>query len=70
MSNEICIICGEEAMNLSLCKDAKSWKTLYEVAQIRNHQRTLSGPAGDNGFPTEPISTIENVGQNSRLKKV
>ena len=55
MSNEICIICGEEAMNLSLCKDAKSWKTLYEATQIRNHQRSLSAPVGGNGFPTQPI---------------
>ena len=55
MSNKICIICGEEAMNLSLYKDAKSWKTLYEAAQIRNHQRTLSAPVEGNGFPTQPI---------------
>ena len=56
-------------MNLSLCKDAKSWKTLYETAQIRNHQRTLSAPVGDNGFPTEPIKYHRECRSKFTLKK-
>ena len=69
MSNEICTICGEEAMNLSLCKDAKSWKTLYEAAQI-NHQITLSAPVGDDGFPTELIKYHRECRSKFTLKKV
>ena len=56
-------------MNLSLCKDAKSWKTLYEAAQIRNHQTTLSAPVGDNGFPTELIKYHRGCRSKFMLKK-
>ena len=42
-------------VDLSECKDANSWKTLYNAAVIENHQEILDIPLNESGFPQEPV---------------
>ena len=53
MSEECCIICGKHGTNLSECRDVKSWRTLCEAAEIRQHQRVLTQEVTENGLPNE-----------------
>ena len=53
MTEECCIICGEHGTNLIECKDVKSWRTLCEADEIRQHQRVLAQEVTENGLPNE-----------------
>ena len=52
MSEEYCIICGEHGTNL---RDVKSWRMLYEAAEIRQHQKALAQEVTENGLPNEIV---------------
>ena len=41
--------------NLSECRDKRSWITLIDAAKIREHERILSMPVGENGCPNIPV---------------
>ena len=76
MSEECCIICGEHGTNLSECRDVKSWRTLCEVAEIRQHQRVLAQEVTENGLPNEIVkchrerrSTFTHKKQLHRIAK-
>ena len=49
-------LCGkiDSVANLSECRDKKSWITLIDAA-IREHERILSMPVGENGCPNIPV---------------
>ena len=41
--------------NLSECRDKRSWITLIDAAKIKEHERILSMPVGENGCPNIPV---------------
>ena len=76
MLEECCIICGEHGTNLSECRDVKSWRTLCEVAEIRQQQRVLAQEVTENGLPNEIVkyhrerrSTFTHKKQLHRIAK-
>ena len=51
----VCLICGQEGNKLSKCKDVKSWDTLSQFAEAKQHAGILSLLYGKGDFPKTSV---------------
>ena len=55
--SSLCSLRGkiDSVANLSECRDKRSWIILINAAKIREYERILSMPVGENGCPNIPV---------------